>query len=192
MKNICPLCDSENIEKIETCESYPVPFSKNVTIKQHLFRCNTCEHEGDFSRTQDKVFIKKLTEANFKSAQELMDDITNQGITMTYFEKALRLPFRTTARWKRGKMSHSALALLRLIRFSPALLDVADNNFSESSQAEYRFKQLFHFFDKHTINPSGSYIATKDKNELKLEGTCFVPFSMQTVSSDPKSIWSGQ
>ena len=191
MKTLCPYCDSEDVEKIEKNETYPVPFSKNIIISRHVFRCNTCEAEGNFLGSNDRDLAKKISEASCSSAPALIESLAKEGITMTYFEKALRIPFRTTARWKKKKISHSSLALLRLIRFSPALLEVADDNFSESSQAEYRFKQLFHFFDKYTINPSGSYIATGDKKELKLEGS-FMPFLMQTVSSDAKSIWSEQ
>jgi hypothetical protein len=137
MKILCPFCDSGNVEKIEIEERFPIPFCEDAVVKHEIYRCNDCEEEGDFSGTLDKILTKVITEANVASAPELLDALARSGITMTYLEKALRLPFRTTARWKRGEISHSALALLRLIRFSPALLEVADDNFSERAQASY-------------------------------------------------------
>lgn len=137
MKTLCPFCDSGNVEKVEIEERFPIPFCEDAVVKHAVYRCNDCEEEGDFNGTVDKVLAKAITEANVASAPELLDALARSGITMTYLEKALRLPFRTTARWKRGEISHSALALLRLIRFSPALLEVADDNFSERAQASY-------------------------------------------------------
>lgn len=187
MKTLCPFCDSDNVEKITVTERFPIPFDNDVQIEHPLFRCNNCEEEGDFDNSYDLEMTKAIAKANFASAPTLLDALSKTGKTMTYIEKALRLPYRTTARWKRGRISHSALALLRLIRFSPDLLEVADDNFSEHAQAKYRFKQLFIFFDRHTINTSGVYNAVGGKKELKLEGS----FLSSTITSsyEPKSTW---
>lgn len=189
MKTICPFCDSDNIEKVTIAERYPIPFDNDAEIVHEQFRCNDCEEEGDFDNSYDRDLTKAISKANLASAPALMDTLSKSGRTMAYLEKALRLPYRTTARWKRGRVSHSALALLRLIRFSPDLLDVADNNFSERAQAEYRFKQLCNFFVRHTINTTGAYNAVNGKKELRLEGSFINAY---TSSAEPKSIWSEQ
>lgn len=167
MKKICPFCDSEKVEEIEIADSYPVPFCENATISRRIFRCSTCEAEGDFTHSNDKVLAQKIAEANFSSVPSLIEDLAKHGVTMTYFEKALRIPFRTTARWKRGKISHSALALLRLIRFSPALLEVADDNFSETAQAKYQVTQPYYFFEKHTTN--GTCLLTLGNGAIEID-----------------------
>lgn len=187
MKTLCPFCDSDNVDKITVTERFPVPFDNDAQIEHALFRCNDCEEEGDFDNSYDREVTKAINKANLASAPVLMEALTKSGKTMVYLEKALKLPYHTTARWKRGRVSHSALALLRIIRFSPDLLELADDNFSEHAQAKYRLKQLFNFFDKHTINTSGSYSSVEGKKELKLEGSFL---TTPIVSSyEPKSTW---
>jgi hypothetical protein len=171
MKTICPFCDAENIEAIEISEHYPVPFCDDAVISHQILRCNCCEAEGDFTGSGDRIHIKQIAESNLASAPALLEELAAKGITMTYFEKALRLPFRTTARWKRGKISHSALALLRLIRFSPNLLLVADENFSETAQDQYHVLQPFMFMDKFTTNPELKLTETTDNIGISFSGS---------------------
>lgn len=162
MNTTCPFCDSNKVEKIEINEKFTVPFCGDAIIPHATFRCNSCEEEGDFDNSLDKDLTRAIDNANIASAPKLMDELSKIGITMTYLEKALRLPFRTTSRWKRGKISHSALALLRLIRFSPSLLEVADDNFSHEAIARYQISRPWDFFKNNTSNPG--YSLTFDKN----------------------------
>lgn len=148
MKVSCPFCGSEDVIKQEKIDRYPVPFCADAKIKHSEYYCNECEEEGDFDLTADKKIIAAIKKAGAASAVSLMNDLVADGITMTYLEKALRIPFKTTARWKRGEISQSALALLRIIRFSPQLLQVADNNFSEHAQAMYQISRPCSFFGK--------------------------------------------
>lgn len=138
MKVSCPFCGSENVSPKEVVENYPVPFCADAEIKHKVYFCHDCEEEGDFDGTDDKRVLAAIKKADARSAAKLMDDLAEDGITMTYLEKALRIPFRTTARWKRGNISHSALALLRLVRFSPQLLEVADDSFSDKAKVRYQ------------------------------------------------------
>ncbi|WP_281184186.1 hypothetical protein [Trichlorobacter lovleyi] len=169
----CPFCDSYNVEKIVVDETFPIPFCGDTIIQHETYRCNDCEEEGDFDLTLDKALTRLIDKANIASAPKLMDELNEAGITMTYLEKALRLPFRTTSRWKRGRISRSSLALLRLIRFSPSLLAVADDDFSQASIARYQCFSPLDFFEKNTTNPGCS--VTYDNNTLGLsfQGTLF-------------------
>lgn len=176
MNIICPFCDSNDVEKIEITDSFAVPLCGDVVIPHTTFRCNNCGEEGDFDNSLDKTLTEAIDKANMASAPRLMDELSQNGITMTYLEKALRLPFRTTSRWKRGSISHSALALLRLIRFSPSLLEVADDNFSREATARYQISRTIDFFVKNTNNPS--YALFIDENQLGLG-------FMGTVNSNP-------
>lgn len=187
MKTSCQFCDSGNVEQVEIKESYPIPFCENVIVPHSIYRCNDCGGEGTLS--SEKELIKQITKANFSSAHILIDTLVKNGITMTYFEKALRLPFRTTSRWKKGKISHSSLALLRFIRCFPGLLEVADENFTEQAQAKFHITQPGHFFARHTTNPSGSFDTTGGKIELHFEGGFRPPYTQSISSAEPKSIW---
>lgn len=170
MNTICPYCDSTNVEKVIIDEIVKVPFSEDIVISHPTFRCNTCEEEGDFDNSLDKELTKAIYKANSMSASRLLEELNQSGITMTYFEKALRLPFRTTSRWKLGKISHSALALLRLIRFSPRLLEVADENFSPESVAKYQISRTWDFFEKNTTNPWASWSCEQNQLDISFTG----------------------
>lgn len=170
MSTICPFCDSNNVDKIEISESFRVPFCDDAVIPHETFRCNDCEEEGDFDSSLDKALSKAIDKANIASAPKLMDILAQKGITMTYLEKALRLPFRTTARWKRGRISHSSLALLRLIRFSPSLLEVADDNFSTEATARYQISRTWDFFERNTSNPVCSISFEKNQFGVDFKG----------------------
>jgi len=176
MNIICPFCDSTNVEKIEIKEIIKVPFCDNVVISHPTFRCSNCEEEGDFDNSLDKALTIAIDKANNMSALSLMEELSHNGITMTYLEKALRLPFRTTSRWKRGEISHSALALLRIIRVSPRLLEVADDNFSPEAIAKYQISRPLDFFEKNTTNPWVSL--TLEQNLL---GICFTGNILSSV-----------
>ena len=170
MSTNCPFCDSNNVEKIVIDEIFTVPFCDDTVIQHETFRCNDCEEEGDFDNTLDKSLTKSINNANIASAPKLMDELTEIGITMTYLEKALRLPFRTTARWRRRRISHSSLALLRLIRFSPLLLEVADDNFSPEATARYQISRTWDFFKKNTTNPGYSVTFAQDHLGVSFQG----------------------
>lgn len=174
MHIICPFCDSNKVEKIEITEVVKVPFCEDVVISHPTFRCNNCEEEGDFDNSLDKALTIIIDKANNMSAPTLIEGLTHNGITMTYLEKALRLPFRTTSRWKHGKISHSALALLRLIRVSPRLLEVADDNFSPEAIANYQISRPWDFFKKNTINPWYSLTCDQDQLDINFSGNIYL------------------
>uniref|UniRef100_C6E2C9 Uncharacterized protein n=1 Tax=Geobacter sp. (strain M21) TaxID=443144 RepID=C6E2C9_GEOSM len=170
MKTICPFCDSYDVEKIQIDENFAVPFCGDAVISHPSYRCNSCGEEGDFDNSLDKELIKAIDRVNSSSAPKLMDDLTQAGITMTYLEKALRLPFRTTARWRKGRISHSSLALLRLIRFSPSLLQVADENFSPEVVAKYQISRPWDFFERNTGSPIVSYVYDENQFGISFKG----------------------
>jgi len=164
MSTICPFCDSEDVVKIDVTERFAIPFCDDAIIMHKTFVCNSCEEEGDFDDTLSRELTREIDKANIASAPMILDELSKMGIAMTYLEKALRLPFRTTARWKKGKISHSALALLRIIRFSPTLLHVADENFSSEANSCYQLSRPFDFFIKNTSSPRCS--VTLDDNNV--------------------------
>ncbi|MDO8947343.1 MAG: hypothetical protein Q7U88_09310 [Desulfocapsaceae bacterium] len=184
MNITCPFCDSNKVEKIKITEIIKIPFCEDVVISHPTFRCNSCEEEGDFDNSLDKALTIAIDKANNMSAPTLMERLTHNGITMTYLEKALRLPFRTTSRWKRGKISHSALALLRLICVSPRLLEVADDNFSPEAITTYQISHPWDFFKKNTTNPCCSLTYDQNQIDLNFSGNHYLsvpPSNVQEV-----------
>jgi len=139
MSVICPFCDSNNVEKVIVNNICTIPYCGETVIQHKTYRCNNCQEQGDFDYTLDKALTKAIDKANTGSAPKLIADLNKDGIPMAYFERALRLPVRTTARWKKKKISRESLALLRLIRFCPQLLEVADGNFSFEARDKYSF-----------------------------------------------------
>jgi len=188
MKVSCPFCGSENVSPKEVVENYPVPFCADAKIKHKVYFCHDCEEEGDFDGTDDKQVLASIKKADTRSAAKLMDDLAADGITMTYLEKALRIPFRTTARWKRGNISHSALALLRLVRFSPQLLEVADDNFSDEAKVRYQLSQSCHFFKSRFDYSTGALIQSGDNFGVSLVGWSTTKAAQVTIESGTKAI----
>jgi hypothetical protein len=174
------------VETIEISESYKVPFCEDAVIPHVTFRCNNCEEEGDFDNSLDKALTSAIDKANIASAPKLMDELTHIGITMTYLEKALRLPFRTTSRWRRGKISHPSLALLRLIRFSPSLLEVADDNFSPEAIARYQISRTWDFFKGNTSNPGCTLTLVQNQLGVSFKGNIH---SSAIASGTQNVIW---
>jgi hypothetical protein len=170
MNITCPFCDSNEVEKVVIEEKFPVPFCEDAIIPHETYRCNSCEEEGDFDRSLEKNLTAAIDKANNDSAPKLMEDLKQQGITMTYFEKALRLPFKTTSRWKRGEISHAALALLRIVHFSPFLLAVADDDFSDAIIAKYQLTRPWEFFEKNTSNPDWRVEREDNQIEISFNG----------------------
>lgn len=190
MKTTCPFCDSNKVEKVEVTDTFPVPFCEDATISHPIFRCNNCGEEGDFDNTLDKALTKAIDKAQSDSAPKLMDELAQSGVTMTYFEKALRLPFRTTARWKRGRISHSSLALLRIIRFSPSLLALADDNYSDEAAAKYQIFHPWDFFERNTSNPRYVIACAQDQSGTNHLGVAFTGTvhsnAIQSISNELK------
>lgn len=67
--------------------------------------------------------------------EPMLQHLAEAGISMAYLERALRLPARTVARWKSGNVSASGLALLRVVRRFPWVVEVAASRFAEDVAA---------------------------------------------------------
>jgi len=188
MSVTCPICDSEKVERIMVTETYPVPFCGEVPIAHPTYRCLDCNEEGDFDGTLDEELTKAVDKANLNSASQLIDDLARKGITMTYFQKALRLPFRTTSRWRHGKISRSSLALLRLIEFSPALLMAADDNFTEEARTRYQLTRSLDWFVNNSSNPECVVVSNKENVHIYYTGigSMNVKMQMEITSNIPE------
>jgi transposase-like protein len=132
----CELCGSEHIEHCEAPHTAPVPYSSNgATYVQKTIVCYDCGAEID--DTDDEDIKKAYDIANQGAIQEILKFFTDQGHSLASIERALGLPQRTISRWKgKSDLSSVGLALLRVIRTFPWILDVAEKKYERGHAAE--------------------------------------------------------
>jgi sensor c-di-GMP phosphodiesterase-like protein len=71
----------------------------------------------------------------------MINYLQEHDIKMAYLERALELPARTVNRWKTTDCSAAPLALLRIIRTYPWILEVADADYDESVSSSKLLEQ---------------------------------------------------
>jgi hypothetical protein len=150
MSNIqCPSCGSTDVTSKQVPGSMPMPYGPDATFVETLHTCNVCGVSADFTGGNDAIVKQALERSASVSAAAILEDLAEAGITQAHFERALRLPARTAARWKDGGVSAAPLALLRLVRTYPWLLDIADANFepTEAARAVLRAAAELFFAD---------------------------------------------
>lgn len=122
----CPVCESEELTAKSETRTVQIPYAMPVPYKSTYFVCATCGEESSADEEEKAAATKR---AITQSVNAMLDDLNARGISTAYLERALRIPQRTAARWKEGEVSAAAVALLRIIRTCPYLLQVADANF---------------------------------------------------------------
>jgi len=131
MNNICPVCGSDKVEKITTTHTISEPFggTKNISISE--VKCNACGSTGDFFNENDSIIESSIKELKQNSINNILNDFSENKISMSAIERALDIPQRTLAKWRSGSSSPTAtgVALMRFIRLFPWLLDVAENKY---------------------------------------------------------------
>jgi len=127
--NKCPVCGSDKLEKILKKNIFPIPYGQPVEYKEHFDHCLNCDEYGDYSGANDAAIIQAIENAKKSSVATMLDKLNQKGYRFAYIERALGLPQRTTARWKKGEVSASSVALMRVITTYPWILEVADYNY---------------------------------------------------------------
>lgn len=128
----CPACGSSNVKEEKTSRSLPVPYGPPAAFMERVFTCADCDTSGDFTGENDAAVREAVEKSQASAAEAIFRWLGEQNVSAAYLERALRLPARTTARWKSGELSAAALALLRLVRTYPWLLKVADSGFEST------------------------------------------------------------
>jgi hypothetical protein len=132
MNTFCPACGSDSIETTKSEHVFPIVYGSPAIFHEILETCLICGESGDFSGANDEEIDKAIEVAKKKSIIDMLDALSHRDIKMSYMERALELPARTINRWKGGEFSATTLALLRIIRTYPWILEVADSHFEES------------------------------------------------------------
>jgi len=136
----CPACGSDSLRKISKEYKVSEPYAQQKTMDLVAYHCDSCGSEGDFSGEADKVIETAIEESKLESIQSIIESFHSRGISMASLERALELPQRTLTKWNSGRVkpTNSAVALLRMIRTFPWLVDVADYRY------DYDISQKIH------------------------------------------------
>jgi hypothetical protein len=161
----CPACGSENVQTLHSEQQISVVYGSPACFNEIINECLNCGETGDFSGKNDQQVENALDVARKQSVINMLEYLSSKNIKMSYMERALELPARTIARWKAGEVSAASLALLRIIRTFPWLLEVADEKFDKNF---VRYKvvneagQILHDSFK-LYNPSYQYDTGQNK-----------------------------
>jgi hypothetical protein len=189
MGAFCPACGSDSIQITKTKHALPIVYGSPAVYDEVLEQCLVCGESGDFSGENDELVEAALEIAKKQSVIDMLDALSHKGIKMSYIERTLELPSRTIARWKGGELSAATLALLRIIRTFPWILEVADSRFDQSV-AKYRLveeasRELHEALKPHTTQAQMTIFSDNEQVEVHTKITFKVP-GFATNSLQPR------
>lgn len=152
MSTLCPVCGSDKLKKTTRKNTLTVIYGDPSDYEEVIEKCLICEESGDFSEVNDKNINQLIGIAKKQSVTNMVEYLSDHNIKMSYMERSLELPARTIARWKAGDCSSAGLALLRIIRTYPWILEVADECFDESVAYPRLVEEAAHVI-KHAFMP---------------------------------------
>lgn len=130
-KVACPACGSVNIETAPKQGQTRAPYATPVSYETVANHCLDCGEEGDFANQNEAAIQLARKDVRNGSIEPIIEYLSQHGVSMAYFERALDLPPHTVARWKNEKKcSAPSIALMRLIRTFPWLLEVAASDYA--------------------------------------------------------------
>lgn len=127
----CPVCASEKVSSSVEKRVINAPLGPPIQYAAVVDSCEDCGEVGDFDAVNDAQIEAAIHESEVASIRTMLDELAAHGVSNASLERALRLPQRTTARWKEGKLSAGATALLRMVRTFPWMLEVADADYKQ-------------------------------------------------------------
>jgi hypothetical protein len=171
MSAFCPACGSNSIEITKSKHTLPIVYGRPAVYDEVLEKCFVCGESGDFSGANNELIDRALEVAKKQSVIDMLDTLSHKGIKMSYIERSLELPARTIARWKVGELSAATLALLRIIRTYPWILEVADAHFDQSV-AKYRVVEeaghvIHDVLKPHTKQVQMNIVSDNEKVEVR-------------------------
>ena len=130
-KAICSYCGKKSVTTRDYEVELSEPYSdiKKVTLKENI--CSYCGFSED-NENNDIIVNKELAELKRISMIKILESLNALGYTNAAMERILGLPPRTLARWKNVlsiNPSAAAIALLRIIRTYPWILEIAEKHF---------------------------------------------------------------
>ena len=189
MSSCCPACGSDSIETTKISHTLPIVYGSNAVYEEILEKCLVCGECGDFSGANDELIDRVLEVAKKHSVIDMLEALSKKGIKMSYMERALELPTRTVARWKGGELSAATLALLRIIRTFPWILEVAEAHFDPSVAKCRVVEEASHvihdWIKPHAKQVHMSVVTDNETVEIRTSFTLNVP-GFSTSSIQPR------
>ncbi|MCK4796007.1 MAG: hypothetical protein KAT05_01430 [Spirochaetes bacterium] len=144
-KNICPACGSENIKKNKRVKYIEMPFGGKKSTEIIEYECNTCGTSGDFFNKNEEHLQKIISELKNESISNILNNFTDNHISLASIERALDIPQRTLTKWKNKTVNPSStgIALFRFLRLFPWLLEVAENKYNYVKAQKIQMKSAF-------------------------------------------------
>lgn len=131
-KQRCPACGSVDIIDEKKSILIKEPFGGQDNIEIHENICSTCGSRGDFFNQNETLIDETIKKLKQKSIESILIDFVDSKMSMSSIERALEIPQRTLTKWKNRTTapSSSGVALMRLIKLFPWLLEVAENKYN--------------------------------------------------------------
>lgn len=185
---ICPACGSTDIEEHITKDTISVPYGGSKVVEVVENKCKTCETTGDFADKNSIILKESFDKLKNQTIINILEDFNENNISNASIERALDIPQRTLAKWKNNQTepSATAVALFRLIRTFPWLIEVAENKYDYTISQRIHLKsatlQLINFMKFENIEffntvvfsspkQSGIHFVTNDFNNDNLTET---------------------
>ena len=127
-------------ESLGTESKYFKQLKVSAKYKEAIYSCD-CGYKIESASTTTKNHKYAVKEANDKLCAKIIDDLEANGYKAIHIERCLGLGIGTLKKWKAGNTEDVSLALLKMIRSFPNIIDVADQNFSDSAVQEFMLTQ---------------------------------------------------
>lgn len=142
-KIICPACGSDNVKRFENEAVGQLTLGSIFKFTEIICECSNCGVKGDFLNETEPYYLKAEKKAQAILIKDLIEDLKQLNISMSFFERVFELPFRTLTRWKSGDFSATSLALLRIVKTFPWIAEVAEERFSSDKVEEIMEREVF-------------------------------------------------
>lgn len=128
---VCPMCGSTSVNTGSREEKIELALGEHAVLSVTENHCTACDERGDFLARNDAAIDAAIDAAEARLAARNIEVLAERGVTMAACERALGLAPRTMLRWKAGKLSDAAAALLKILRTYPWLINVARARFDQ-------------------------------------------------------------
>lgn len=147
-ERVCPVCGGDTLIRSEIEETIKEPFGGEKTVMLAEYTCEACGSTGDFFNENEAALENALSVLKRDAIANILEDFTQNKISLSSIERALELPQRTLTKWKSkaANPSSTGIALLKFLRVFPWLLDVAENKFDYVLSQKIHMSVALHEF----------------------------------------------
>lgn len=130
-ERVCPVCGGEKLIKSEIEETIREPFGGQQMVMLAEYTCEACGSRGDFFDENEASIENTLSVLKRNAISNILEEFSQNKISLSSIERALELPQRTLTKWKSkaANPSSTGIALLKFLRVFPWLIDVAENKY---------------------------------------------------------------